>query len=70
MQGRRWATCGSTTPSTGPIGTATSRGTPTSGPWWARRSRLFYAAEFARTGGRQQNVFEEWAGLHDGGYLR
>ena len=29
-----------------------------------------YAAEFVRTGGRQQNVFEEWAGLHDGGYLR
>lgn len=28
-----------------------------------------YGAEVVRTGGRQQNVFEEWAGLHDGGYL-
>ena len=31
---------------------------------------VLYGAEFVRTGGRQQNVFEEWAGLHDGGYLR
>jgi hypothetical protein len=29
-----------------------------------------YGAEFVRTGGRQENVFELWAGLHDGGYLR
>ena len=28
-----------------------------------------YGAEFVRTGGRHQNVFEQWAGLHDGGYL-
>ena len=31
---------------------------------------VLYGAEFVRTGGRQQNVFEGWAGLHDGGYLR
>jgi len=31
---------------------------------------VFYGAEYVRTGGRQQNVFEEWAGLHDGGYRR
>ena len=31
---------------------------------------VLYGAEFVRTGGRQQNVFEQWAGLHDGGYLR
>lgn len=30
---------------------------------------VLYGAEYVRTGGRQQNVFEEWAGLHDGGYL-
>jgi hypothetical protein len=30
---------------------------------------VLYGAEFVRTGGRQQNVFERWAGLHDGGYL-
>ncbi len=39
---------------------------------WALLGPAFpglYAAEFARTGGRQQNVFEQWAGLHDGGYL-
>ena len=29
-----------------------------------------YGAEFVRSGGRRQNLFEEWAGLHDGGYLR
>jgi hypothetical protein len=29
-----------------------------------------YGAECARTGGDyRQNVFEQWAGLHDGGYL-
>ena len=28
-----------------------------------------YGAEFVRTGGRQQNVFEQAAGLHDAGYL-
>ena len=30
---------------------------------------VLYGAEYVRTGGRQQNVFEQWAGLHDGGYL-
>ena len=30
---------------------------------------ILYGGEYVRTGGRQQNVFEEWAGLHDGGYL-
>jgi hypothetical protein len=30
-----------------------------------------YGAECARTGGDyHRNVFEQWAGLHDGGYLR
>ena len=39
---------------------------------WALLGPCFpalYGAEFVRTGGRQQNVFEQWAGLHDGGYL-
>jgi hypothetical protein len=31
---------------------------------------VLYGAESARTGGDyEQNVFEQWAGLHDGGYL-
>jgi hypothetical protein len=40
---------------------------------WAMLGRAFpvlYGAESARTGGDyHQNVFEQWAGLHDGGYL-
>jgi hypothetical protein len=40
---------------------------------WAMFGPAFpawYGAESARTGGdAQRNVFERWAGLHDGGYL-
>jgi hypothetical protein len=41
---------------------------------WAMFGPAFpvvYGAEAARTGGDyRRNVFERWAGLHDGGYLR
>jgi hypothetical protein len=41
---------------------------------WAMFGPAFaglYGAEAARTGGDyRRNVFEQWAGLHDGGYLR
>ena len=40
---------------------------------WAMLGPLFpllYGAETLRTSDLEQSVFERWAGLHDGGYLR